>query len=186
MAWDASITYGHSAAASNAAIIRSVARAHAAMNRAFFDGNRRKTYGCETPARLAMSSVVVPCRPRRENSATAARTTCSRRASALIRGLTATPATVGGRRSGRGRRRTPPGGRVVLHLRGRTPPRAPSIVLLRALARNRSGGWIKFRGHLRAPQPDAAAFVDSCQRYASRRTSVAGVTTGRHGIRCQL
>src|SRR4029079_539177 len=45
----------------------------------------RKTYGCETPARRAMSSVDVPCKPPIANSTRAAWTISSRRTSALFR-----------------------------------------------------------------------------------------------------
>ena len=43
-------------------------RAHAAAKSFFLLPKRRKTYGCEMPARRAMSSVDVPCSPFSANS----------------------------------------------------------------------------------------------------------------------
>src|SRR6266566_10084972 len=56
-----------------------------ALYRSFFDPNRRKMYGWEMPARLAISSVEAAWSPRSANSTTAASRISSRRSSALFR-----------------------------------------------------------------------------------------------------
>ena len=43
-----------------------------ASARSFFVGKKRKTYGCEMPARRAMSAVVAPAKPLSAISSTAA------------------------------------------------------------------------------------------------------------------
>src|SRR5919206_2524625 len=58
-------------------------RATVALKSSFFVPKSRKTYGCEMPARLAISSVDAPWRPRAANSICAASRTASRRSAAL-------------------------------------------------------------------------------------------------------
>ena len=53
-------------------------------NRFFFEPNRRKTYAWVMPARRAMVSVEVPCRPPAANSSAAIARICARRWSAVI------------------------------------------------------------------------------------------------------
>src|SRR5438105_5585708 len=60
-------------------------RATVALKSSFFVPKSRKTYGCEMPARRAISSVEAPCSPRDANSICAASRTASRRTSALCR-----------------------------------------------------------------------------------------------------
>src|SRR6266516_7632782 len=52
------------------------------MYRSFFVPKRRKRYGCEMPARFAMSSVDVPSKPRSANSIRAASRIVSLRSAA--------------------------------------------------------------------------------------------------------
>src|SRR5437763_304190 len=58
-------------------------RATVALKSSFFVPKSRKTYGCEMPARLAISSVDAPWSPRAANSICAASRTAARRSSAL-------------------------------------------------------------------------------------------------------
>ncbi len=69
----------------NASAMRSKARFATARKSAFLVPNNRTTYGCETPARSAMRSVVAPSRPRRANSIAAAAVISVRRSSAVCR-----------------------------------------------------------------------------------------------------
>ena len=71
------------AAARNASATRSKARFATARKSAFLVPNRRTTYGCDTPARSAMRSVVAPSSPRRANSIAAAAVISVRRSSAV-------------------------------------------------------------------------------------------------------
>ena len=68
-----------------ASAMRSNARFATARKSAFFVPKSRTTYGCETPARSAMRSVVAPSRPRRANSIAAAAVISARRSSAVCR-----------------------------------------------------------------------------------------------------
>ena len=58
-------------------------------NSSFFVPNSRKTYGCEIPARRAISSVEAPCRPASANTASAASRISSRRIALVFRSRTA-------------------------------------------------------------------------------------------------
>src|SRR2546422_7257932 len=60
-------------------------RATLALKSSFFVPKSRKRYGCETPARRAMSSVEVPAQPRSANSICAASRMASRRSAAESR-----------------------------------------------------------------------------------------------------
>src|SRR5262245_46472541 len=57
------------------------------MKRSFFVRNRRKRYGCEMPARRAISSVEPPAKPFSAKTSRAASRTAWRRSSAVFLGL---------------------------------------------------------------------------------------------------
>src|SRR5919204_2557571 len=83
MAWSASSPRLPSAARWKVSSVSRRQRATVALKSSFFVPKSRKTYGCEMPARFAISSVDAPWRPRAANSICAASSTDSRRSSAL-------------------------------------------------------------------------------------------------------
>src|SRR2546427_440849 len=72
MAWSASSPRLPSAARWNISSVSRRQRATLALKSSFFVPKSRKRYGCEMPARRAMSSVEVPAQPRSANSVWAA------------------------------------------------------------------------------------------------------------------
>ena len=74
-----------SAACSNVSRVSAKQRSTEAMKSSFFVRKRRKRYGCEMPARRAISSVDAPESPCSANTSRAASRTSSRRSSAVFR-----------------------------------------------------------------------------------------------------
>src|SRR5579862_5825478 len=88
MAWSASLPRRPSAARWNISSVSRKQRATTARKSSFFVPKRRKTYGCEMPARSAMSSVEAPSKPCAANSTSAASRISSRRSSFVFRSVT--------------------------------------------------------------------------------------------------